>query len=210
MTGPVLEFTPKRTKPFLQEVMERSGQMLTACYQCRRCAAGCTVGDETGCFTPNILIRNVILGDRETALSNPLVWKCVTCYTCGTRCPNDIQTARITETLKKMAKEAHIEPLQPKVAAFHDSFLASGLRWGRVNEVEFMGAYELKNMLRDVRAKNYEAIVEELKGQARLGMAMFRLKRMHTGFMMAKGRKEIKALYRKSKSRRKTSPDMNP
>jgi heterodisulfide reductase subunit C len=210
MTGPVLEFSPDSTQPFLQEVMERSGQMLTACYQCRRCAAGCTVGDETGFFTPNILIRNVILGDRETALSNPLVWKCVSCYTCGTRCPNDIQTARITDTLKKMAKESHIEPMAPKVAAFHDSFLESGLRWGRVNEMEFMGFYELRNILRDARAKNYDAIIDELRGQARLGMAMFKLKRMHTGFMMAKGRKEIKALYKKAKQRPKAPAGINP
>lgn len=210
MTGSVLEFTPENATPFLQEVMERSGQMLTACYQCRRCAAGCTVGDETGFFTPNILIRHVILGDRETALSNPLVWKCVSCYTCGTRCPNDIQTARITETLKKMAKEAHIAPLQPKVAEFHDSFLESGLRWGRVNEMEFMGIYEIKNALREARVKNYGAIVDELKGQARLGMAMFKLKRMHAGFMMAKGRKEIKTLYRKAKNRPTVSSGINP
>lgn len=210
MTEPVLDFAPENAAPFLQEVMERSGQMLTACYQCRRCAAGCTVGDETGYFTPNILIRHVILGDRETALSNPLVWKCVSCYTCGTRCPNDIQTARITETLKKMAKEAHIPPLQPKVAAFHDSFLESGLRWGRVNEMEFMGVYEIKNAIREARVKNYGAIVDELKGQARLGMAMFKLKRMHAGFMMAKGRKEIKALYRKAKHRPSAAPGINP
>lgn len=199
MTASVLEFKPEQTKPFLQEVMERSGQTLTACYQCRRCAAGCTVGDETGCFTPNLLIRAVMLGDREKALNNELVWKCVSCYTCGTRCPNDIQTARITETLKKMAKEAHKEPVLPKVAAFHDAFVESGIRWGRLNEMEFMGVYELKNALRELKTKNYEAIIEELKEQAKLGLSMFKLKRMHFGFQTSKGRKEIKSLYKKGK-----------
>lgn len=198
MTAPAIEFSPERTSPFLQEVMERSGQMLTACYQCRRCAAGCSVGDETGCFTPNLLIRTVVLGDRETALSNPLVWKCVSCYTCGTRCPNDIQTARITETLKKMAKEAHAEALLPKVKEFHDAFVESGVRWGRVNEVEFMGIYEIRAALREAGLKNYDAIIEEIKTQARLGLTMFKKKRMHTGFLMTSGRKEIKALYKKA------------
>jgi heterodisulfide reductase subunit C len=201
MTASVLEFKPEKTKPFLQEVMERSGQMLTACYQCRRCAAGCTVGDETGNFTPNILIRAVVLGDREKALNNELVWKCVSCYTCGTRCPNDIQTARITETLKKMAKEAHAEPILPKVAAFHDAFVESGVRWGRLNEMEFMGVYEMKNALREAKTKNYEAIIEELKTQAELGLSMLKLKRMHFGFLTSRGRGEIKALYKKSKQK---------
>ena len=209
MTAPVHEYTPETTKPFLEEVMERSGQMLTACYQCRRCAAGCTVGDETGCFTPNLLIRTVVLGDRETALNNELVWKCVSCYTCGVRCPNDIQTARITETLKKMAKERHAEPLQPKVAHFHDAFVESSIRWGRVNEMEFMGFYELKNALREAKVKNYEAIIDELKEQAKLGLTMFKLGRMHFGFQMAKGRKEVKALYKKAKRKRAASSDAN-
>jgi heterodisulfide reductase subunit C len=201
MTAPAFDIKPDQTQPFLKQVMARSGQNLTACYQCRRCAAGCSVGDETDCFTPNLLIRMVVLGNRERALSNELVWKCVSCYTCGTRCPNDIQTARITETLKKMAKEDHLPPLHPKIADFHDAFIKSGIRWGRVNEMEFMGAYEMKFALRKIRARQFGAIYDEVKTQAGLGMKMTQLRRMHFGFLMAKGRKEIKALQRKSKQR---------
>lgn len=199
MAALAVDIKPDQARPFLAEVMERSGQNLTACYQCRRCAAGCSVGDETDCFTPNLLIRMVVLGEREQALSNELVWKCVSCYTCGTRCPNDIQTARITETLKKMAKEEHLEPLQPRIADFHDAFLQSGLRWGRVNEMEFMGAYEMKFALRKIRARAFGEIAGEIRTQALLGKEMMRLRRMHFGFLMAKGRKEIKALQRKSR-----------
>lgn len=202
MTGPLLNVQPQRTTAFLQEVTERSGQTLTACYQCRRCAAGCSVGDETACFTPNLLIRAIVLGDREKALSNQLIWKCVSCYTCGTRCPNDIQTARITETLKKMAKEEKVPPLQPRVANFHDAFVSSGVRWGRVNEMEFMGVYEMKTALREAKTLNYRAIIEEVKAQARLGIGMFKHKRLHAGLQKAKGRKEIKALYKKGRQRR--------
>jgi len=149
----------------VDEVVKRSGQPLVACYQCRRCAAGCPVGEETGYLTPDRLIRTIIMGDREKALNNELVWKCASCYTCGTRCPNEIQTARITETLKKMSKEAHIEPLKPKVAYFHDSFVKSGVRWGRVNEMEFMGFYELKNILRDVIRMKFKSIYDEVMAQ---------------------------------------------
>ncbi len=105
MQAPVCEYNSDIAKPLVNEVMERSKQNILACYQCGRCAAGCPVGEETGYVTPNRLIRMIILGDRENALNNELVWKCVSCYTCGTRCPNDIQTARITETLKKISKE---------------------------------------------------------------------------------------------------------
>lgn len=201
MAAPAIDINPDQAQPFLKEVMDRSGQNLSACYQCRRCAAGCSVGDETDFFTPNLLIRMVVLGDRERALNNQLVWKCVSCFTCGTRCPNDIQTARITETLKKMAKAEHLPPLQPKIADFHDAFVNAGIRWGRVNEMEFMGAYEMKLALRNIKARRFGAILDEVKAQAGLGMKMTRLRRMHFGFLIAKGRKEIKALQRKSKQR---------
>jgi len=201
MAAPAIDIKPDQAQPFLKEVMDRSGQNLSACYQCRRCAAGCSVGDETDFFTPNLLIRMVVLGDRERALNNQLVWKCVSCYTCGTRCPNDIQTARITETLKKMAKAEHLPPLQPEIADFHDAFVRSGIRWGRVNEMEFMGAYEMKFALRNIKARRFGAILDEVKTQAGLGMKMTQLRRMHFGFLIAKGRKEIKALQRKSKQR---------
>ncbi len=200
MTEPALDYNPGDAQSLSQEVISRSGQPLAACYQCRRCAAGCAVGDETGFFTPDRLIRAILLGDRNLALSNELVWKCVSCYTCGTRCPNEIQTARITETLKKMAKEAHIEPIKPEVAYFHDAFIQSGVRWGRVNEMEFMGIYEMKNLLPEVKARRWKVVFEEILKQLRLAAAMQKLKRMHFGFLVSKGRNEIKALYRKSKS----------
>jgi len=195
MNQSLLMYKPESTKSFLSEVIEKSGQNLTACYQCRRCAAGCSVGDETVFFTPDKLIRMIIMGDKYGALNNELVWKCVSCYTCGTRCPNDIQTGKITETLKKIAKQEKIKPLIPKVKHFHDSFFKSGVRWGRVNEMEFMGFYELKNSLNDFFVKkDTKAIIDEIKEQVKLGFSMLKLKRLHFDFQMSRGRIELRRL----------------
>ncbi len=196
MTASALEFKPESANSLMKEVMERSGQNLTACYQCRRCAAGCPVGEETGFVTPDLLIRMVAFGDREQALNNQLVWKCVSCYTCGTRCPNEIQTARITETIKKMSKEAHLEALNHKVAHFHKSFTDAGLGRGRVNEMAFMTFYEIKNAITEIKKLNFNNIYRELKQQSKLGLSLHKLKRMHFGFQSAKGRKELKRLYK--------------
>ena len=198
MPPTALEYKADISKPLLQEVMERSGQDLNACYQCRRCAAGCPVGDVTG-VTPDRLIRMIVLGDREGAMNNRLVWQCVACYTCGTRCPNSIHTARITEALKQMVKEAHMKPLSPKVANFHNSFVASTSHFGRLNELEFMGMYEIKNAKDELRGGGgLKAVIEELKNQARLGKQMMKLKRMHFGMDKVKGLSEVKRLYNKS------------
>jgi heterodisulfide reductase subunit C2 len=202
MTSTALEFKAEIAKPFGKEVVERSGQNLYACYQCKRCAAGCPVGEETGYVTPDRLIRMITLGDQENALNNQLVWKCVSCYTCGTRCPNNIHSARITETIKKMAKERHLEPLEPKVVHFHSTFVNSGLRWGRVNEMEFMSFYELKSTLTGLKHTRFKAVFSELLTQIKLGLKMVGKKRMHFGFQSAKGRKEIKRLHKKTRGKK--------
>lgn len=202
MTTSVLEFKPETAQSLVEEVMSRSGQNIIACYQCRRCAAGCPVGEETGYVTPDRLIRMILFGDREKALSNELVWKCTSCYTCGTRCPNEIQTARITETLKQMSKKEHIEPLVPKVAAFHHAFCTSTKHLGRLNELEFMGLYEIKNTFRDLRHFNFKSLYNEVKSQTKLGLAMTKHKRMHFMVEKIKGLSEIKRFFKIAKKKR--------
>ena len=197
MLSSAMKYEAELAKPLLQEVLERSGQNLNACYQCRRCAAGCPVGDVTG-ITPDRLIRMIVLGDKEGAMNNNLVWQCVACYTCGTRCPNNIHTARITETLKQMVKEAHLKPLTPKIANFHRSFLTSTSHFGRMNELEFMGIYEIRNAKDELRGGGgLKAIIDELKNQAKLGKTMMKLKRMHFGFEKIKRLSEVKRLFKK-------------
>lgn len=184
-----------------EEVVGRSGQNILGCYQCRRCAAGCPVGDETG-ITPDRLIRLIILGDRDAALENKLVWQCVSCYTCGTRCPNGIQTARVTETLKKMAAEEHVAALSPKVKGFHDAFCAAARHMGRVNETEFMGLYEMKNTFHALFHFDWKGLFNELKNQAKMGLDMTRKKRMHFGIERVKDRSELKRFFKMAKEKK--------
>lgn len=198
MSLPILEFDPEVSQSLLQEVMERSDQNLLACYQCRRCAAGCPVGDEAG-VTPDRLIRMIHLGERDEALNNLLIWKCVACYICGTRCPNSIQTARINETLKQMAKEIPLEPLVPKIAEFHSAFMVSTSHFGRFNEVECMGIFEARNVVGEMKRGGLKAIFEEMKNQAKLGFAMMKKKRLHLGLKKVRGLPEVKRLYKKAK-----------
>ncbi len=199
MSVKALKYEGRAAKSFLREVADRSGQNLSACYQCRRCAAGCPVGEETG-VTPDRLIRLILLGEQEEALSNLLVWQCVACYTCGTRCPNNIQTARITETLKQMSKAAHLEPLRPRIADFHNAFMKAAGHFGRFNEIEGMGIYEAKTALRELKHGRVGAVIDEMKSQAKLGRKMMKKKRMHFKLDKVKNVSEVKALYRRAKA----------
>ncbi|PID73187.1 MAG: heterodisulfide reductase subunit C-like protein [Desulfobacterales bacterium] len=204
--APAREFRPAEGRSFLQDVMERSGQSLTACYQCRRCAAGCPAAEAADGWTPDRLIRLVVLGDRDAALANPLIWKCVSCLTCGERCPNGIQTARIVDALKQMAKEAGVAPLNHKSVFLHDAFTDSALRWGRVSEVEFMAACELKNILYEAGQKNCRAVADELAARIQLGKSMFRRGRLHAKIQTIRGRGELRSLRRKGRHRTEARP----
>jgi heterodisulfide reductase subunit C2 len=204
MSAPMLYYQPESARSLAEEVALGSGQDLRACYQCRRCAAGCPVGEETKYLTPDRLIRLVMLGDRTAALGNELVWKCVSCYTCGTRCPNDIQTGRITETLKKMAAEAGVAPLAPKVKHFHDAFMGSAQRWGRVNELEMMGFYQMENTITDLTHGNYKALMQETIAQLKnFAIPMLRTKRLHVQVPSFHGKSEINRLMKKAKAKKK-------
>ena len=200
MPSSVLKYETATSTSLLDEVSKRSGQNLQACYQCRRCAAGCPVGEETG-VTPDRLIRMIVLGDREEAVNNLLVWKCVACYTCGTRCPNNIQTARITETLKQMAKKAHARPLTPRIADFHSAFMTSTRHLGRFNEIESLTIYETKTALKELSQGKVKAVINEMIGQARLALDMMKKKRLHLGVDRVKARSEVQALFEKAKGR---------
>lgn len=197
MSTSTLKYSAETSNALLKEVMDRSGQNLMSCYQCRRCAAGCPVGDESG-VTPDRLVRMVLLGEKDNALNNLLIWKCLACYTCGTRCPNNIQTARINETLKQMAKEAHIEPNIPRVASFHSSFVKSISHFGRSNELEFMALYEIENF----KKGGLNAVLEDMKSTAKIGRSMLKKKRMHFKLDRTKGKAEIKSLFTKAAQKR--------
>jgi hypothetical protein len=58
----------------------------------------------------------------------------------------------------------------------------------------------MKNALPELKALKWQPVFDEIRKQMKLAGRLFRLKRMHFGFLAARGRNEIKALYRKSKA----------
>lgn len=202
MTDNAFEYNPQAADVFTREIMARSGQNITACYQCKRCASGCPVAEETDMVTPNRLIRMVVLGDIENALTNKLTWSCLFCHTCGTRCPNNIKTGRIADTLKKVALDAGIDPKQPKYKNFHRAFFNYSIRRGRINEIGMMNEFQLRNIWDHLKKRNYIAILSEIISNSTLAWEMFKRKRLHLSFHSSKGRDEISRLYKKSAGRK--------
>ena len=114
--------------------------------------------------------------------------------------PKHSQFPVVDSWCKKISKETRQEPRAPKVAHFHSSFVSSAVRWGRLNEIEFINFYEIKNALTDLKNLRFKSIFNEMISQGQIGLNMLRRKRLHFGFQSAKGRKEIKRLYKKAKT----------
>ncbi|GAB4280695.1 MAG: 4Fe-4S dicluster domain-containing protein [Deferrisomatales bacterium] len=128
---------------FAREIQERSGQNLSRCYQCKKCSAGCPTA--AWFEWPNhSVVRMIQRGMREAVLGSRAIWMCVTCETCGTRCPNGIYLSPIMDALRSMAVEEGRKVPEPAVLAFHRAFVGSARRFGRVHEATMLLDYKWK------------------------------------------------------------------
>ncbi|AVX20806.1 heterodisulfide reductase subunit C [Carboxydocella sporoproducens DSM 16521] len=137
-------------RDFARQVMEESGENLRQCYQCGKCSAGCPVAADMD-IRPNRIIRMVLLGMKDEVLSSRTIWMCATCSTCTTRCPRDVDLAKIMDTLRIIAQREGVLAGSKAEAIFHNLFLDSISRFGRVYELGLVIGLNLKtrNLFKD-------------------------------------------------------------
>ena len=113
------------------------------CYQCQKCSAGCPVVFAMD-YKPNQIMQMVSLGMKDRLLSSKTIWVCASCYTCSTRCPNDIDIAGVMDWLRQTALREGVTPAEKEVSLFHAAFLDSVRSHGRVHELGMMANYKRK------------------------------------------------------------------
>lgn len=86
-----------------------SGQNVNLCYQCKKCAAGCPVSYAMD-HTPAQLIHGMRLGMDDLVLNSKTMWLCASCETCTTRCPQDVDVAKVMDAVKITALHQGIKP----------------------------------------------------------------------------------------------------
>jgi heterodisulfide reductase subunit C len=127
-----------------REVERRLGRSVAECYQCGKCTAGCPTAYEM--FHPiHAMMRLVQLGRKDEALASRSQWVCVACEACSTRCPKDVEPARLMTVLREMAQEqGTVNENELDVYDFHKSFLDMVRRFGRVYEMGLVASYKMK------------------------------------------------------------------
>lgn len=79
------------------------GENIKLCFACGTCTAGCPVSEVDSEFNPRKIIRQVLLGMRKEVLSSPVIWRCVQCYSCTAKCPQNVKFREIIRALREMA-----------------------------------------------------------------------------------------------------------
>jgi heterodisulfide reductase subunit C2 len=123
---------------------------LFACYQCGKCSNGCPVTFAMD-YLPHQLIRMLQLGLTEDVLESKTFWVCASCETCTTRCPNEIEIAKLMDDLKQEVLARKMIPSEATVAGFHEVFLNNIKKFGRINETVLMGVYQVKSSWSDLK-----------------------------------------------------------
>lgn len=173
------------TSSFLEEVSKESNVDIRTCYQCQKCSAGCPVVSEMD-ILPNQVIRQIQYGKREKVLSSKSIWICASCHTCSVRCPNDVDFARVMDSLRHIALHSGIGAGEKDIPVFHKVFLDTIKGKGRIHELSLILRFKLKT--------------KDFLKDAGLGWQMFRrgkIKVLPQSFTVGKEIKEIFNAYEK-------------
>lgn len=124
-----------------------TGESVFRCYQCGKCTAGCPLAEEMD-VPPSQILRLLQLGIEEledVAVGAFSPWLCLTCETCHARCPQEVDLPKIMEFLREEALRRNmVNPKAKDILAFHESFLDSVRRGGRLFEVGLVSKYKMK------------------------------------------------------------------
>ena len=136
-------------------VSSHCGENISKCYQCGKCSAGCPLAEEMD-IAPSQILRMLQTGSKvyeEKVLSSLSIWLCLTCETCVSRCPKEVDLPKIMDYLReKSLKKNVVNPKAKDIVAFHNSFLDSVKYTGRLYEIGLVSGYKMRtwHFLQDV------------------------------------------------------------
>lgn len=126
----------------MSETNRLANETLQLCYHCRKCTVGCPVVDAMD-YGPDQLLRMVALNEYEAVLSSRDIWLCAGCYTCATRCPNDIDISAVMDALRQIALREGYTAGERDALLFHRLFIGVVQRLGRSHEAFTLGLFKV-------------------------------------------------------------------
>jgi len=136
--------TETHSEPTFQGQVEGlTGEKLSACYQCGKCSAGCPAAYAMD-LLPHQILRLIQLGKKDKALGSRTIWLCASCQACTTRCPKEVDLARVMDALREMTLQEGRATPERDTVVFQKVFLDWVRRTGRQFEAGLVGEYKLR------------------------------------------------------------------
>ncbi|MBM3318049.1 MAG: 4Fe-4S dicluster domain-containing protein [Candidatus Eisenbacteria bacterium] len=171
----------------LLRAIRASGISPQDCYQCGRCSSGCPIQPHFDLKTMAV-VKLAALGVERPLMRSRAIWLCAGCETCTTRCPNDIDIAGLMDLLREYSLRRGYRPAEPRIAAFHRTYLDVIRHWGRVFEVELFAVYKLRS--------------RDFLGDLGMGMKMFMQGKLGLRPHRIRDRSAIRLIYRQARAAR--------
>lgn len=143
MSTTTIDYNPS-VSGFLLALSRESNQNVNACFQCRKCAVGCPIAFAMD-LTPTQIIHAARLGLEEAVLGSKTIWLCASCQTCTTRCPQDVDIARVMDAARIVAIRRGMQPSVTSVRQFFCTAVKNIEWFGRLYELGLIMALKLKS-----------------------------------------------------------------
>lgn len=133
------------------------------CFQCGVCSGSCPTVDRME-YGPRRIMHMIRLGLADQVLRSRDIWLCVSCFSCASRCPQQVEISEVMSVLRNLSIAKGVA--KDEEATFSQTFVNVLQRHGRM--------YELEVLLRYYASKPGLAGLLALLKQAGLGIGMFR------------------------------------
>jgi len=97
-------------------------------------------------YGPDQILRMIALDQSDELLQSKDIWLCAGCYTCATRCPNDIDISAVMDSLRQMALEQGYKAGEPDAYLFHRIFMGVVSNLGRRMKPSHWGYSKFSHM----------------------------------------------------------------
>jgi len=130
------------------KVKQATNVNVRECYQCGKCTAGCPLAEQMD-LRPSVIMRMLQSGDEQdmdNVLRSYSIWLCLTCETCYSRCPMELDIPKIMDYLRQRSLvEGKVNSKARNIVSFHKSFLNTVERNGRLHEMGLILEYKMRS-----------------------------------------------------------------